>query len=298
MSRILITGGGGFLGSHIADELTARGHDVHIFDRVTSPYLQSGQTMIVGDTTDPQQVDAAVAGCDYVYHLAALADLNAAKSRPVETVRVNIGGTLNMLEACRKHGVKRLLFASTVYVYSREGSFYRCSKQACESYIEEYQRRFGLEYTILRYGSLYGLRTDASNGVYRLLRTAMQTGVLRYDGAPSDLRNYIHVTDAARLSADAMEPAYANQHLVLTGHDPMRMEDLFRMFSEILGRPLEVSFTQAEGETSMKGHYSITPYAYSPKLGRKFTTNPYVDMGQGLLQLIERVDRDLKDPAP
>lgn len=291
MSRVLVTGGSGFLGSHIVDELAARGHEVTVFDRGPSPHLSPSQKLIVGDITNAAQVAEAVAGCDFVYHLAALADLNAAKSRPIDTVQINIGGTLNVLEACRLHGVQRLMFASTVYVYSREGGFYRCSKQACESYLEEYRRSFGVSYTVLRYGSLYGLRTDASNGIYRLLKAAIETGALRYDGSPDDVRNYIHVTDAAALSADALNPAFADQHLILTGPDALRMGDLFRMFGEILGKPLNVQFRDetGEGEQSMQGHYSLTPYAYTPKPGKKLTPTHYVDIGQGLLQVIEAI---------
>lgn len=292
MSTILVTGGAGFLGSHIADELSSRGHRVRVFDRAPSPWLQAGQEMVVGDITDADAVQRAVAGCSAVFHLAAIADLNAAKTRPLDTVRININGTLNVLEACRAHGVGRLLFASTVYVYSREGGFYRCSKQACESYVEEYQRSFGLDYTVLRYGSLYGLRSDASNGIYRYVRQALEGGAIRYDGSPDDLRSYIHVTDAAALSVDAMLPAYANQHLVLTGPDALRMQDVFRMIGEITGRALAVEYTAAGGEQSMKGHYSVTPYAYTPKPGRKLVANPHVDIGQGMLQVVERVHQD------
>lgn len=289
MSTILVTGGAGFLGSHIADELSARGHVVRIFDRAPTTWLRAGQQMIVGDITDADAVRQAVAGCEVVFHLAALADLNAAKTRPLDTVRINLGGTLNILEACRLEGVQRLMFASTVYVYSREGSFYRCSKQACESYVEEYQRVFGLPFTVLRYGSLYGLRTDASNGIYRYLTQALASGELRYDGSPDDLRSYIHVTDAAALSADALKDEFANQHLVLTGPDAMKMKDVFRMMGEILGRNIQVQYTSGEGEQSMKGHYNITPYAYTPKPGRKLMANPHVDIGQGVLQVIESI---------
>lgn len=248
--------------------------------------------MFVGDITDAEAVRKAVAGCDAVFHLAALADLNAAKSRPQDTVKINIGGTLNILEACRIEGVKRLMFASTVYVYSREGSFYRCSKQASESYVEEYQRVFGLPFTVLRYGSLYGLRTDASNGVYRYLKQLLEGGELRYDGSPDDLRSYIHVTDAAALSVDALKDEFANQHLVLTGPDAMKMKDVFRMMGEILGRQVKVHYTSGEGEQSMKGHYSVTPYAYTPKPGRKLSANPHVDIGQGVLQVVEHIDAE------
>ncbi|MFT6053304.1 MAG: UDP-glucose 4-epimerase, partial [Roseivirga sp.] len=138
-------------------------------------------------------------GFDVIYHLAALADLNAAKSKPMETVAINIQGTVNLLEAARVNGIKRFVFGSTVYVYSREGGFYRCSKQACENYVEEFQKRYGLDYTILRYGSLYGPRTDMANGLYRLLKTYMEQDKMEHSGSSTDQRDYIHVYDAARL---------------------------------------------------------------------------------------------------
>lgn len=291
MSNILVTGGSGFLGSHIADALTERGHAVAIFDRAPSPWLQEGQEMITGDINDTEALRRAVAGRDHVYHLAALADLNAAKNRPVDTARVNVLGTVNLLDCCQEAGVRRFIFGSTVYVYSREGGFYRCSKQACENYVEEFQNRYGLDYTILRYGSLYGPRTDMANGVYRLLYRFMHDDELAYPGASSDKREYIHVLDAARLSAQVIEEGrYANRHLVLTGNDHLSIADLFKMFSEILGRQVPVDFLGDHQNTS--GHYSITPYAFTPKLGRKLVSNEYVDMGQGIIQLVEEIHRE------
>jgi UDP-glucose 4-epimerase len=287
MSKVVVTGGAGFLGSHIANTLTDAGFAVTIFDQRPSPYLRPSQTMVLGDIRDPDAVEAAVAGAEYVYHLAALADLNVARSRPVQTAQLNVLGTVNFLEAARNAGVKRFMFASTVYVYSREGGFYRCSKQACEAYIEEYQRQFGLDYTILRYGSLYGPHADASNGVYRLLLQAVTTGRVRHTAAPDDVREYVHVEDAARLSVEALAATYANQHLIITGHNPIRIRDLFTMFGEILGTPLDIEYLDApEGKD---GHYRITPYAFNPRVGRKLTSQYYVDMGQGILQMLDQL---------
>lgn len=287
MTRALVTGGAGFLGSHIADALGARGYDVTVFDLRASPYLQPGHRMVVGNILDPETVAKAMEGVDHVFHLAGFADLNAARSQPLDTANINILGTLRILDAARAVGVDRFVFASTVYVYSREGGFYRCSKQACEAYIEEYQRCYGLEYTVLRYGSLYGPRADESNGVYRLLRSAMLDRRIQHTGAPDEIREYVHVQDAARLSVDALEPEYTNQHLTITGHYPMRIADLFTMFEEILGEPLEVAYV---GDQSISnGHYRVTPYAYTPRVGRKLTSNHYVDMGQGVLQLVEEI---------
>jgi UDP-glucose 4-epimerase len=292
--KILVTGGCGFLGSHLVDALLEHGHQVTVFDRSASRRgWEHGRARMLGGTLeDGVALAAAVAGQDAVYHLAGFADLNAAKTQPMQTVQANIVGTMNLLEAMRAHGVQRFLFASTVYVYSREGGFYRASKQACESYIEEYERRFGLRYTILRYGSLYGPRADASNGVYRLLRQAIEGKAVPYTGGPDDIREYIHVEDAARLSVEALEATFEGKHVLLTGPAATRASDLFTMFQEILGRPVAVEYHPAEGPGS--GHYAVTPYAYTPKPGRKLTTTHYVDMGQGLLRMVEDIHHELE----
>jgi UDP-glucose 4-epimerase len=289
MKQALVTGGSGFLGSHIADELSDRGYRVRIMDRDPSLWLRDGQELIIGDILDTGDVQKAVEGVDCVYHLAGFSDLNAARTQPQATARLNIEGTINVLTASREANVRRFLFASTVYVYSREGGFYRCSKQACEEYVEEFGRAGNLEYTILRYGSLYGPRSDERNGVYRLLLQALRGEAIHHHGTPEDTREYIHVEDAARLSVDALDERFVNQHLVLTGQHPMRIRDLFTMFSEILGQHVAVEYEEVTGQRN--GHYSVTPYSFQPRVGRKLTTSLSVDMGQGILQILEELQR-------
>lgn len=289
MAKILVTGGAGFLGSHLVDALVARGHEVTSFDRSLSKWPAQGVRQIVGDLLDPAAIAAAVQGQEAVYHLAGFADLNAARTRPLDTVRLNILGTVQLLEAMRAASVSRFLFASTAYVYSREGGFYRCSKQACENYIEEHARTYGTTYTILRYGSLYGSRADATNGVQRLLLAAITEGRIDYSGGPDDIREYIHVEDAASLSVDVLDPRFAGQHVTITGNATTRAADLFKMFQEILGRPVAIEYRHQDGEGS--GHYAVTPYAYTPRPGKKLVTTNYVDMGQGLLRMVEELHR-------
>ena len=290
--NILVLGGSGFLGSHVCDQLSKAGHRVRVFDQVKSPWLRPDQEMIVGDLMEEKKLQNAVQGCDAVYNFAAKADLDEAMHIPIETVRVNVLGNVLVLEACRKAGVKRFIYASTVYVYSREGGFYQCSKQSAEHYVEEYQRTFGLDYTILRYGSLYGPRSDMRNGLWRIVKHALDTGKLRYEGSSEAMREYIHVEDAARASVAALGGDFLNQHVVLTGQESMRVYDLLKMLAEILGKPHSVEFVEADSE----GHYVRTPYAYQPKIGHKYVLSMHVDLGQGLLQLIEEVQKTSKEP--
>ncbi len=291
MKRVCVIGGAGFLGSHVADALSAAGHHVRIYDRKASAWLHDGQEMIIGDLMDVASLEAAVKGSDIVYNFAALADLNQTLEKPIETVQINVLGNAHVLEACRLHGVQHFVYASTVYVYSREGGFYRCSKQAAEHYVEEYQRVFGLDYTILRYGSLYGPRADSSNGLYRIVKSALDNGVISYQGSPDSMREYIHVEDAARASVIALGEDFRNQSVILTGQEAMRVLDMLEMLSEILGLSSAIEFVAGEH----LGHYVRTPYAYQPKLGRKYMAPMHVDLGQGLLELIDNLRMSTSD---
>lgn len=285
--RVCVIGGAGFLGSHVCDQLSEQGYLVTIYDRRGSPWLRHDQNMLVGDLLDETKLENAIKENDVVYNFAAIADLDEAIKKPVDTVRINVLGNVNVLEMCRLHQVQRFVYASSVYVYSREGGFYRCSKQASEQYVEEYQRSYGLDYTILRYGSLYGPRSDNHNSLWRIIRCALETGKLTYEGNSEAMREYIHVEDAARASVTALEEPFRNQHVVLTGQEPMRVIDLLKMIAEILGISTVVEFVEAQ----RAGHYVRTPYAFQPRLGRKYSPPLHVDFGQGLLQLIEEIQQ-------
>ena len=136
ISKAVVVGGSGFIGSHVADHLSDIGYQVTIYDRTKSEWLRNNQEIVIGDVQDSEKLNQTIAGAEVVYNFAALADINQALEQPLKTVNINILGNLNVLEACHAHGVKRFIYASTVYVHSREGGFYRCSKQASEAYIE------------------------------------------------------------------------------------------------------------------------------------------------------------------
>lgn len=287
--KIILLGGSGFLGSHVADALSKAGHDVTVFDNKESKYLRFNQKMIVGDIMNKKNLIDSSKGCDVIYNFAGLSDIDEAKELPLKTAELNIIGNLNALEAARINNIKRFVFASSLYVYSKMGSFYRVSKQASENFIESYFESYGLEYTILRFGSLYGPRSDSRNGLYRIVKNALQTNKITYEGSEKARREYIHVYDAANASVEILNNDYVNQNIVLTGLQKIKVLNILEMLQEILGNDHSINFVKA----SYEGHYIHTPYTYQPKLGKKYHGKTHIDLGQGLIQLIEEVEKEI-----
>lgn len=283
--RAIVFGGSGFVGSHVADALSEAGYEVRVFDLRPSPYVRSGQEMVIGNILDAEQVSKATQGCDYVYNFAGVADLDGATTKPHDTVLLNIVGNTHILESAVRSNCKRFIYASTIYVYSQLGGFYRCSKQSSELYIEEYQRRYSLDFTILRYGTLYGPRADLRNSVYNYLYQALTEGCIKCSGTGEELREYIHVKDAARLSVEILADEYRNKHFILTGHYPIKFKNLLQMIQEILGREIKLEI----GSAANPNHYNITPYSFIPKIGYKLTSNRYIEMGQGLIECLGEI---------
>ena len=283
--KIVVFGGSGFLGSHVCDKLSDAGHDVTIFDIKPSPWKRDDQKMIVEDILNEEMVAEIVKDVDVVFNFAGIADIDEAKKQPLDTVRYNILGNAIILEACRKRNVRRFVFASSVYVYSRSGAFYRASKEACEKYIEIYNELYGIDFTILRYGTLYGPRSDERNAMFRYIKQALNNSRIDYSGDLNARREYIHVEDAARASVEILKPQYANQNILLTGTQVFKMSDLFAMIGEILNKPVEIRQTK-EHKTA---HYVLTPYNFTPRVGRKYIPALEVDLGQGLLELVEEL---------
>lgn len=290
MKNVVIFGGSGFLGSHVADELTKRNYQVTIFDFYESKFLSGNQKMIIGDILDKDLVRKIVKENDIVYHFAAIADIKKAKISPIETVNFNIIGTINILEACREYNIIRFLYASTIYVYSDQGSFYRSSKQACELFIENYKQEYNLDYTILRYGSLYGDRANDFNFIRNAIKQALTEKVIVRKGNGEELRDYINISDAAILSVDALDDTYKNNCVMITGDEKITIKDLLLMIREIMNNNIEIKFLDNE---IMEGHYNLTPYSFKPNIAKKIKSKSYIDLGQGLLDLIYNINQEI-----
>lgn len=291
--KIAVFGGSGFLGSHVADALTDAGHEVIVYDLKSSPYLRQSQTMITGDILDQEKVNSVIRDCQIVYNFAGIADIEEASQRPLDSVMFNIVGNSIILEACRKADIKRFVFASSLYVYSKAGSFYRSTKQAAELLIENYSEVFGLPYTILRYGSLYGPRADEENAIYKFIKQALLENKITRYGDGEELREYIHVLDAARGSVEILSEGFVNQHVILTGQQQMRIKNILIMINEMLGNKIDIEFLPSNESF----HYEITPYSFIPKIGKRLISKTYFDLGQGMLDYIYYLNKKL-NPLP
>jgi len=286
MEKVVVIGGSGFLGSHTSDELSRRGYDVTIFDSSESFWLQENQRMVIGDILDRDALCSVLEGASVAYHFAGISDLNEAAQKPFETVNMNVLGTANVLEAMSTAKVKRFMYASTLYVYSSYGSLYRASKQASETLIEAYQEMNDFDYTFMRYGSLYGPRSQAWNGIRRYVRDIVSQGELFYDGTGKERREYIHVSDASRLSVDVLQKNYRNQAVTITGSQVLTSQELIELIFEIAGLEENAHYLP---EDKAQYHYSSTPYRYTPKQAKKMVPGEFIDIGEGVLEMIEEL---------
>jgi len=225
---------------------------------------------------------------DVIYHFAGIADIGDAKARPYDTIESNVMGVTKVLDEAVRSGVTRFVYASTMYVYSHFGSFYRASKQASEILIEAYATEYDLDFTMLRYGSLYGPRAQEWNGIRKFVTQVMQQGKFEYSGDGSEMREYIHVKDAARLSVDVLDDNHINSAITITGQQLFRVDQLASILFEISGKDNNVIF---HGKHEQQDHYGQTPYRYNPRSAKKLVPTEFVDLGQGLLDMMEEIDQ-------
>ena len=214
--QLLITGGAGFIGSHSVEAAKAAGHNVRVFDNLSSGSRENVPDkveLVVGDITNAAQVRAAAEGCDAVLHLAALVSVPQSMREPAETLAINTVGTANVLEAARQVGMRRFVLASTCAVYGdlpgrkdelspvQPLSPYAAAKLMAEQWAQLYTAAYGLETVVLRYFNVYGPRQRADSpysGVLARWCTAVQRGeTCTVFGDGSATRDFVSVHDVA-----------------------------------------------------------------------------------------------------
>ena len=219
--RIAVTGGAGFIGSHVVDGLIDAGHDVTVLD-VRRPHRDDIAFAWL-DVSDIEALTGAFAGLDVVFHLAGVANVNDAFERPLTTVDINIAGTANVWEAARRNHVGRTVLASTVWVYAgakgdgpfdeetpfhvpSAGHIYTASKIAAEMIVHNYAELYDVPFTILRYGIPFGPRMRDELVIPQFVRRALDGEPLMINGGGGHFRNYVYVLDIADAHLRALGP--------------------------------------------------------------------------------------------
>jgi UDP-glucose 4-epimerase len=294
--KALVTGGNGFLGHYLVKELYKKGIETVIVDilkpdeQYTSDRQLDSIQWFTGDIRDSGLLGTAMQGCDLVFHTAAIADIDEARNNPVSTLEINVIGTAKCLEAAKKAGVKRFMYASSVYTAGNKGSIYRISKQAGESLCKTYNEEYGLDYTIMRYGSLYGSESNPWNPIYKICKSILTTGEFTYSSSPDSVREYIHIRDAARETVRiAADPAFANKSVMITGHQRIKIRELFFMIQEILGREVRISYKPSEN----RFHYVMTPYSFEADVPMRVNLSTYVDISEGILDCLRAIRQEM-----
>ena len=232
MIRSVVTGGSGFIGSHVVDALREVGHEVIVVDH-SPPRHRKDVTFRAVDITDLDEVCAAFEGADYVHHLAAVADADQAFEQPVQCIEANILGTAHVLEAARRANVARVLFASSVSVYCGmleshvdentplhmpgPGHVHSSSKIASELIVHDYAALYDLPITIFRYGVAYGPRMRDELMIPALLKRALSGQPLLIAGDGQQASNLVYVGDLARAHVLGLSEPCANQTFNLDG---------------------------------------------------------------------------------
>ena len=304
--KALVTGGAGFIGSHIVDRLLNEGHEVTVLDDFSTGHRSNlteheALTIVEGDISNADTVNQCMQGIDWVFHKAAVASVPKTVNDPVGSSLVNYHGTLNLLEAARKNNVKRLVFASSAALYGDEPTLpkvetmcpvtlspYAVDKLASEYACGMYTKLYGLDTVCLRYFNVYGPRQDPSSpysGVISIFTDKLknnQTPTIFGDGEQT--RDFVFVSDVveANMKAITTEEGVGEYYNVATGNK-VTLNNLLKILYDIYGLEFDVNYGDVR-QGDIKESYAVIDKAIS-----KLNWNPTVELNQGLKILCDSI---------
>lgn len=293
--KVLVTGGSGFIGSHVVDRLRDDGHQVRVFDMV--PYTHRPDVeWYKGSILDFDDVRFALAGIQAIYHLAAVADVNDVFADPLYADAVNVRGTIHVLEAARRSRINRVILGSTVWAYSEssegEGQvdentalnppnhLYTATKVAAEYYCHAYSKLYGLSTTVLRYGIPYGPRARGAAVIPTFVKKALNHEPISITGDGMQFRKFVFVKDLAEANVLALKPIAENKVYNIEGAEKTSIRRLAELVQKLVGN-VEVEFKP--GRTGDFSGKEISSQKALKELGWEPTTK----IEEGLKQYIE-----------
>ncbi len=257
MSRVLVTGGAGFIGSHVVDKLIAAGHEPRILDVRPSPHHPDIET-VIGDMCVLDDVLRAADGCDAIAHLAAAADVGEVQQDPLGAEQLNARGTACVLEAARRLEVGRVVYASTIWVYSDveaehvdeatalapPAHLYTATKLAGELYCRSYRELYRVQSTVLRFGIPYGPRARPAAVIPIFVRKALAGEPLTLAGGGLQTRRFVYVEDIAEGVVAGLAPQAADRTYNLVGDEEVTIREIAERVRDEVG---DVELVLTEG---------------------------------------------------
>jgi len=258
MQRVVVTGGSGFIGSHVVDALKDAGYDVTVLDYRVQPHRPDVGFENV-DLMDLSSVLSATRGAEHIFHLGAVSNVNYAYKYPVYTTSLNVVGTANVLEAARINGGARVYLASTVWVYNGSpdgqcidestpfylngaGHIYTSTKMASEMLCHNYAQLYKVPFTVLRLGIPYGPRMREELLMPIFIRKALNGEPLTISGKGNQYRNFIYVRDLADAHVAAMSEKAVNQTYNLEGPRKITVLEVAEGIRKNIGEHVKIQF--------------------------------------------------------
>ena len=277
--KVLVTGGSGFIGSHIVDKLRDKGVTVRVYDMVM-PTFRDDIEYYKGSILDRTALGMAMEGIDIVFHLGAIADVKGVYEDPLYSESINTRGTINVLEASKDGGVIKLVYGSTTWVYSdtdkefvdesaplhAPSHLYTATKIASEYYCQTYFKLYGLKTTILRYGIPYGPRARGGAVIPVFVRKALNNEPLTIAGDGSQFRNFVYVEDLAEGNVLGACKIADNKIYNLEGDVKISIKDIAETIKKILG---DVKIEYIEGRPGDFSGKNISNKKAKEELGWK-----------------------------
>ncbi|PEM24430.1 NAD-dependent epimerase/dehydratase family protein [Bacillus wiedmannii] len=297
--KSLVTGGSGFIGSHLVDRLVDLGHIVYVIDKQEP--LNKEAIWLNIDLNLTNDLEELLTDIENVFHLAAVADATIVNQDAVNAVKTNYLGTAHLLEACRRNNIKRFIFASTVWVYSdMQNDFiteedtivppknlYASLKYTNELLIQNLCALYSIPYTILRYGIPYGNRMRDKLAIPSMVRSAIENSIINVYGDGSQTRKFVHVNDLIDGHIACLNKNGENQIFNLEGTDSISIKELSELVLDTLKINGDIIFTEARG-ADYKGR-SIS----NKKAKDCLNWQPKIPLVQGLTETISNYNKSL-----
>lgn len=301
MAKVVVTGGSGFIGSHVVDVLVEAGHEVTVIDHRMRPHRADVGFEDV-DLMDLSSILSATKGAEHIFHLAAVSNVNYAYKYPVYTTALNVVGTANVMEAARLNGAQRVYLASTVWVYNGSpngapngrgldesipfyldgaGHIYTSTKMASEMICHNYSQLYNVPFTVLRYGIPYGPRMREELLIPIFIKKALSNVPLTVSGKGEQYRNFVYIRDMAEAHVLAMQDIAKNQTYNLEGNRKVTVLEVAEGIRKAIGDHVKIDFVPARpGDFGGK---DVT----AEKARRELGWSPTVSFEDGLRTTVE-----------